>query len=66
MERWTPEEIKALRKLLGITQEAFGKLVGVTPVYVNYLEKGVRTPSKTLCILLGFIDKQAKRKRKGG
>jgi DNA-binding XRE family transcriptional regulator len=66
MDIWTPEEIKKLRARLTLTQEAFGSLIGVTRIYVNYLEKGVKTPSKTLCILLDCISKKRERKRKGG
>jgi len=42
MKKWTPEEIRGLRDSLGLTQQAFGEVVGVTREYVNYLEKGVR------------------------
>lgn len=66
MDTWSPEEIKKLRKRLSLTQEAFGLLVGVTRVYVNNLEKGVKKPSKTLRILLSCISNRATRKRKGG
>lgn len=64
MKKWTPEEIKNLRDSLGLTQQALGDLVGVTRVYVNYLEKGVRSPSKTMCILLDCI-KTKTRKESG-
>ena len=63
---WTPEKIKELRQSLNLSQQAFGALVGVTREYVNYLEKEVRKPSKTLCILLDCISKKRERKRKGG
>lgn len=63
MNKWTPERIKKLRTRLNLTQKAFGELVGVTSVYVSYLEKGeVKTPGKTLCILLDCIDKRTKGK----
>jgi transcriptional regulator with XRE-family HTH domain len=43
---------RELRRSLKLTQQAFGALVGVTKEYVNMLEKGVRTPSKTLKLFL--------------
>lgn len=55
MHRWTPEQIRKFRNALGLTQQAFGDAIGVTRIYVNYLEQGVRQPSKTLCILLDCI-----------
>jgi len=56
MDTWTPERIKELRTGMKLTQESFAQIVGVTRVYVNYLEKGVRTPNKTLCILLTCME----------
>jgi len=64
MKKWTPKEIRDLRDSLRLTQQAFGEVVGVTREYVNYLEKGVRAPSKTLCILLDCIQRNRQRKRK--
>jgi len=49
-----------------LSQEAFAEAVGVTRVYVNYLEKGVKTPSKMLCILLTCLEKKGADKGKGG
>jgi len=51
---WTPDKIKELRKSLELSQENFGTLVGVSRDYVIKLEKGLRKPSKTLCILMGI------------
>jgi transcriptional regulator with XRE-family HTH domain len=55
MHEWTGEEITALRKRLELTQLQFSKAIGVTNVYVNYLEKGKRKPSKMLCLLLDIL-----------
>jgi len=67
---WTPKRIKELRQSLKLSQQAFGRLVGVTREYVNYLEKGVRKPSKTLCILMGILPDNIQQirneKEKGG
>lgn len=41
-----------------LSQEAFGQTVGVTNNYVYLLEKGVKRPSKTLKILLEYIEKE--------
>jgi len=51
---WTPDKIKELRKSLELSQQDFGTFVGVSRDYVIKLEKGVRKPSKTLCILMGI------------
>lgn len=66
MDTWTPERIKELRTGMKLTQESFAQIVGVTRVYVNYLEKGVRTPNKTLCILLKCMEAKGTEKGKGG
>jgi DNA-binding transcriptional regulator YiaG len=64
MKNWTPEEIKELRKRLGLYQKDFAQRIGVTERYVIYLEKGVKQPSKTLKILLSMIDAQENEKGK--
>ena len=70
MNEWTPDKIKELRISMKLTQQVFAECVGVTRVYVNYLEKGVRTPNKTLCFLLDCMemkkesDVNVRRKRK--
>ena len=63
---WTKEEIAALRKTMGLTQKAFGDMVGVTSVYVAYLEAGTKSPSKTLSILFDCLKAKQERKAKGG
>lgn len=60
MNKWTPTRIKELRQSLKLTQQAFGVMVGVTREYVNYLEKEVKTPGKTLQILLDYIEEKRK------
>ena len=54
---WTPGSIKDFRLRLGLTQKAFGKLLGVTDRYIFFLEKGVKKPSKTLQLLLDCLEK---------
>jgi len=67
LKQWTNEEIKDFRKRLGLYQKDFAEMIGVTRLYVVYLEKGVRRPSKTLRILFDILEKQEnkKTKRKG-
>ena len=63
MKTWKPDEIKGLRKKLKLSQVDFAEQIGVSGNYVHLLEKGVRTPSKTLRLLLDRIEKE---KGKGG
>lgn len=62
MKKWTPEEIKAFRKRLNLYQKDFALILGVTQRYVIYLEKGVRTPSKTMRLYLDCLEEKEKRK----
>jgi len=62
MKRWTPEEIKDFRKRLGLYQKDFAEIIGVRRQYVNYLEKGVKRPGKTLKILLTVLEQNEKEK----
>jgi len=63
---WTPAKIKELRTSLRLSQLAFGLKVGVTREYVNKIEKGVKTPSKTLCILMEYIQSHGTEMKKEG
>jgi DNA-binding transcriptional regulator YiaG len=73
MKPWTPEQIRQLRELHNLYQKDFAELLGVSRVYVNYLEQGVRKPSKTLMKLLDcieavtglYLEKGKKTKKKG-
>jgi DNA-binding transcriptional regulator YiaG len=60
MSTWTPRKIKELRTLLDMSQQSFGVFIGVTREYINKIESGVRTPGKTMCILLDCIEKKTK------
>jgi len=59
-KQWTAEEIKRLRKRLGMTQQEFAQRLGITTRYVTYLESGQRVPSQILVNLLTFLEKEAK------
>lgn len=65
MKKWTKEEIKELRTKYKLSQAKFGELVGTSDNYIYMLEKGVRNASKTLQILLGYIEKELIKKEKG-
>lgn len=60
MSKWTPERIKKFRETLGLYQRELAKILGVTEIYVNYLENGKRKPSKTLEMLLDCIEREHK------
>ena len=48
----TPEQFKAERLSLGLSQEAMGKRIGVTMQAVYYYEKGMRKVPRTVALLL--------------
>ena len=63
MKKWTPKELKALRKRHKLSQRKLSELSGVTDHYIYLLERGVRTSSNTLSLLLNCIEEKLKRKR---
>ena len=63
MKEWKKEEIRKFRKTLGLSQEEFAKLLGVSRVYVMMLETGKRKPSSVLKKLLDCLEE---RQRKNG
>jgi len=58
-----PDRIKNLRFEMGLSQEAFGKRLGVTRNFIYYLERGERKPSKTLQLLLDCVGKEKQMKK---
>lgn len=64
MKEWTKEQIQELRQRLNLYQREMAQRLGVTREYVVYLEKGVKTPSKTLKLLLDYIEREQNKKRK--
>ena len=54
----SPEEIRAIRKRLGLTQHAFEKLLGVGPKTVVRWEKGTVFQNRSTDSLLRVIDAQ--------
>ena len=64
MKHWTPEDITAFRKAYHFTMKDLAKRVGVDPLSVYRWEKGMRTPSRTVEILLTMIEKELRRKKR--
>ena len=62
MKDWLPDNVKTLRRALGLSQGAFGGQIGVSGNYIYLLEKGVKTPSETLKLLLDCVEEKANRK----
>ncbi len=58
--KWTPKKIRKLRQDLDMTQAEFGKRLGVSRVYLAYLEQegGKYKPSATMSLLLDCISKE--------
>lgn len=46
---WSPEEIKAFRKSLGLSQQAFSEQLGFGIMAVSRWERGTVIPSKKAC-----------------
>lgn len=62
MKSWLPEEIRQLRRDHTLTQQALSELLGVAKNYIYYLERGERTPSKTVKLLLDCVEEKLNRK----
>lgn len=53
----TPEDLRARREALGLTQAQWAEWLGVGKVYVSQLEHGARRPSATLVRLVeAYLD----------
>ncbi|MBZ0157383.1 MAG: helix-turn-helix domain-containing protein [Alphaproteobacteria bacterium] len=65
MKTWLPKDIETLRKQHKLSRRAFSELLGVTGNYVYLLEKGVKTPSDTLRLLLDCVERQLQENEKG-
>jgi len=55
MSEWNPKDIEEIKKKYNLTQKALADLLGVSRIYVYYLEKGERTPGKTLRVLIELL-----------
>ena len=47
-----PTKIKEMRKAIGMNQVKFGDTIGISQGFLSDLEKGSKTPSKSLSLLL--------------
>ena len=58
---WTPENIRFLRKRLGMTQQELGDFLGYSQpqIRVSELERGARNPGRAVQRLLDMLEKQA-------
>ena len=61
MKKWLPKDIKKLRKKYKLSQQKLAGFLGVTALYISFLERGSKVPSKTLQILLGFTEEKLKK-----
>ncbi|MHC4182600.1 MAG: helix-turn-helix transcriptional regulator [Planctomycetota bacterium] len=61
MKPWKPDKIKKLREKYKLSQRAFGELLGVTRMHIYYIERGEKTPSKTLSLLLDCVEEKLKK-----
>ena len=60
---WRPEEIRALRKRLNLTQAAFGKLCATSPATVSQWENGRTRISEFFCPALATISRRDSEKK---
>ena len=60
----SPEEIKDLRQKLGVSQNSFARMVGVTQITVYNWEKGKTQPPETTQILLNLFKRKVEEKSK--
>jgi DNA-binding transcriptional regulator YiaG len=54
----TPDEIRAWRQWLGLTQARAAQELGVGERYMQMLESGNRTPSQTLVNLMRCLERR--------
>ena len=62
MNNWKSENIKNLRKQYKLSQKGLVEILGVSLNYIHLLEKGVKNPSKTLCLLLDCVKEKLEKK----
>lgn len=58
---FTPEEVRQLRKSLGMTQEGFAHMIGVTFATVNRWERGKSVPQELASKELSRLQAKVKR-----
>ena len=63
-KNWQAEDILALRKRYGLTRKQLGELLGVNLMSIYLWENRLRNPSKTAQILLSYVERELKEKKK--
>lgn len=75
-ERLFGEEVKKVRALRGLTQEELAREADIHPTYVSQLERGLKSPSLNVILLLadaldttavelvGHVEKHIRRPRR--
>jgi transcriptional regulator with XRE-family HTH domain len=56
----TPEELKALRASLGLTQDELAEKVGVARNTINRWEMGIRSIPEPVARLMNYLTKEVK------
>ena len=56
-EEMTPERVKALRVVLGLSQAKFAAALGMSLGAVRHWEQGIRLPDGAACKLLRVLEK---------
>ena len=64
MIRWNAEDIKDFRNTHKLTRKKLGNFLGVDALSVYRWEKGLRTPSKTVMLLLDRIKQDFEKKKR--
>ncbi|HEY8269831.1 MAG TPA: hypothetical protein VIG33_03020 [Pseudobdellovibrionaceae bacterium] len=59
----SPKRFKDIRVSTGLTQDAFGKYLGLAKLSVSQFETGFRKPGKQLVLLMSYIELLNDRKR---
>ena len=57
IKEWTPEKMARFRKKYRLTRRELGELLGVKVMAIYHWEKGLRSISKTIKILLTRVEK---------
>ncbi len=56
------KELRQIRSRFGMTQEAFGEIIGVTKGYVGQLEREFKPITVTMEKLVRLLEKERRRK----
>lgn len=56
-EAMTPERVKALRGMLGLSQARFAAALGMSLGAVRHWEQGIRLPDGAACKLLRILER---------